>query len=348
MDDIIPSVLSGRQLNSTLLLQSLIVPDEPIAQRYIGLAILHILLGLWICLSNLSQVVTILMDRQLRRTPRNLLMVNVSVSELIIGVFSCPLYTDSLLHGMWRHSASACISYEAIFYLQAGISLLAVLMVSVERFYYILSPKMLEGSGNGIFSGILIFLPWGIGLSLILPMYMEGADVFNVRFEGDVCIILWKKQFQIVTCFTSFFGPSFLVLTMMVAVIVLFFIFSVTAKIRCVDMHFDDKSGKEALFAVCMSSCFSVCLPFPLYICLLMHLFCTQEECIASEAVWGAVMILAMIKSGVMPLVWLVYADVRQAYRSVLARRWRAPRHRSNSFMLYDEVSSQSTVMTQI
>ena len=66
----------------------------------------------------LFQVANLLLDRKLRRQPRSVLIVSISVSELLVAGFLCPLYTDSLVRGPWRHGLLLCSLYEAVFYLQ--------------------------------------------------------------------------------------------------------------------------------------------------------------------------------------------------------------------------------------
>ena len=63
----------------------------------------------------------LLLDRKLRRQPRSVLIVSISVSELLVAGFLCPLYTDSLVRGPWRHGLLLCSLYEAVFYLQVGM-----------------------------------------------------------------------------------------------------------------------------------------------------------------------------------------------------------------------------------
>lgn len=62
-----------------------------------------------------------LLDRKLRDQPRTVLMVSIGVAELVVAGVLCPLYTDSLLRGPWRHGPVTCSVYEAIFYLQVCV-----------------------------------------------------------------------------------------------------------------------------------------------------------------------------------------------------------------------------------
>ncbi|XP_071103760.1 histamine H3 receptor-like [Haliotis cracherodii] len=335
--------------NSTLLTVSVMSPAYPVPEHYIILAIGHILLTLWICFSNTTIIITIGMDPHLRIVPKNLLIVNSAVTELIVGLFCCPLYTDSLLHGTWRNSRGACITYELVFYIQVCISVLSVLIINVERFYYLLSPRMMDGSGKGILTSVLILLPWVIGVGLVAPMYSEGIAMNNLQTtDAGHCVILWKWKFQIVTCFASFFAPSFLVISMMTTVVIVYVIFGILAKRGNREVHTEEKPCRESLHTVLLASFVCVGMLFPVFFCLLMYLFCNSNNssCIRSDTLWGITMYLAMIKSGVMPLVWLVSTDIRHAVLSTWNRnrcRSRPVLQRSYSFTLSLASSTRST-----
>lgn len=73
-----------------------------------------------------------------------------------------------------------CIVYEVIFYAQVSISTLSVLVLIVERFYYLLTPRMMDGSGKLCVTATLIALPWVIGSAMVVPMFLNGAKaIFN-------------------------------------------------------------------------------------------------------------------------------------------------------------------------
>ncbi|CAG5129811.1 unnamed protein product [Candidula unifasciata] len=310
--------------NSTLLTQSLVPERNPHHSDHLGLCIVHILMALWACLANCSQIVNVALSPSLRHQPKNILVLNVCITDLIIGAFLCPLYSDSLMQGTWRHDVDTCIVYEVIFYAQVSISTLSVLVLIVERFYYLLTPRMMDGSGKNCVTTVLTALPWVIGSALVVPMFLNGARAsFN---EGTrSCQILWKKKFQAVTVFVSFFCPAFLVLSMTAAVVMLYVIFSVIAKRRDLGPYPDRFLMRDSLRVVLLSSFVCVFLQFPFFIVLLMEIFCQRdisnnyEPCGQSEYTWAVVAVITMLKPGLMPLTWLAYTDIRSGFQ---VRNW--------------------------
>uniref|UniRef100_A0A0B7AHM3 G-protein coupled receptors family 1 profile domain-containing protein n=1 Tax=Arion vulgaris TaxID=1028688 RepID=A0A0B7AHM3_9EUPU len=307
----------GEQLqNSTLLTQGLVPETHSHHGDHLSLCIVHIMMALWVCLANTSQIINIMLSSTLRYKPKNLLAVNVCVIELIVGGFLCPLYSDSLMQGTWRHDVNTCILYEVIFYAQVSISTLAVLVLVVERFYYLLSPRMMEGSGKRFVTVILLLLPWVVGSSLVVPAFLTGARAtFNEITKS--CQILWKRKYQAVTVFVSFFCPAFLLLAMTAAVVMLYVIFSVTAKRRNLGPNPERYTMRDSLRVVLFSSFTCVILQFPFFIVLLLEMFCKShpEPCGQSETTWAVVTMITMLKPGVMPLIWLAYTDVRNGFK---------------------------------
>nr|KAG5695514.1 hypothetical protein BaRGS_008017 [Batillaria attramentaria] len=343
------------------------------------LTLVHILLALWAWLANSTQMINLLLDRNLRRQPRTALLIGVSVAELLVAGLLCPLYTDSLLRGPWRHGVVTCSTYEAIFYLQVCISSLAVLVLNVERFYFLLAPGMLQGAGKRRVTALLTILPWVVGLLVVVPLYTRGAHATLDHVPGlhhRTCVVHWRRDLHVLTVFVSFLAPAFLLLATAVAVLLLYVISAMRAHeslseaplSRDATHHttnsawgpqngtpggsmdggprrgriarlteLDAKTRRECMLAVLASSMLCVVLQFPFFAVLLLQLFCQQpapstapsdsrasllpdaalgshpdpRDCHFSDTVWAAVMMTGMAKPGIMPLVWLIYSDIR-------------------------------------
>ncbi|PVD19929.1 hypothetical protein C0Q70_20423 [Pomacea canaliculata] len=186
------------------------------------------------------EIINLLLDRKLRDQPRTVLMVSIGVAELVVAGVLCPLYTDSLLRGPWRHGPVTCSVYEAIFYLQVCVcerdtkredeeeenvcvSSLAVLVFNVERLYFLLAPSMLTGRGKGRVTVLLTSLPWAVGILLVLPLYLHGAHATTVSGgPHSTCVVHWQPHLHVLTIFVSFFAPGFLVLVTLVVVLLLY------------------------------------------------------------------------------------------------------------------------------
>ncbi|XP_076443713.1 D(1B) dopamine receptor-like isoform X2 [Babylonia areolata] len=355
------------------------------------LALVHILMALWAWLANVTQMVNVLQDAKLRRQPRTALILSISVSELVVAGFLCPLYTDSLVRGPWRHGLLLCSAYEAVFYLQVCVSSLAVLVFNVERFYYMAAPHLLQApSRRGHATALLTSLPWLIGLLVVVPVFTRGTQAAMEHVAGlhhRTCVVQWDRTLHIVTVFIVFLAPSFLMLATAVTVLLLYVLFSIRTH-EAVSLesgsgssssHHPDRrwslsdavgsrdgqacsgssrrgrtrhhSGmqelegkfkKECVLSVCLSTFLAVGLQFPFFTLLLLQVFCQPpahhpssessvfsflpessssssgtagpNSCQFSDTAWTTCMMLGMAKPGLLPLVWLVYSDIRAGF----------------------------------
>ncbi|GFR66885.1 G protein-coupled receptor 84 [Elysia marginata] len=169
----------SRLQNSTLLTQSFVGENDGRNDHFLGLTIYYIFLAFWVGVANSSQIINVVFSPGLRSQPKNILICNVCVAELIMGVFLCPMYTDTLMQGTWRHDLTTYIVYELTFYCQVCITTLAVLVVAVERLYFLLTPNMMDGSGTRCMTALLVLLPWTIGASLVVPIFKFGTITFS-------------------------------------------------------------------------------------------------------------------------------------------------------------------------
>ncbi|XP_059175852.1 uncharacterized protein LOC131955666 [Physella acuta] len=296
--------------NSTLLTQGLGLADN---RDHLQLCVVHILLALWGCLANSSQIVNILFSRQLRSQLKNVCFLNLCLVELVNAGFLCPLYSDTLMQGTWRHSVTTCVVYELTFYTQVCVSTLGVLAVLLERFYYLLT---LRTSQVKVWSTALLATPWLLGLLLVLPLFWYGSSARLSLVSGS-CEIIWKKHYQTLTIFASFFCPAFLDLALVAALVMMHVMLSVVARKPEFQSNQDRTVLCESLRVMLLTSFTCVLLQFPFFLVLLLDMFCQREQsagCGQPEGTWAGVMMLIMLKPGVTPLTGLAYSDLRRGF----------------------------------
>ena len=111
---------------------------------------------------------------------------------------------------------------------QVCISSLAVLVLNVERFYFLLAPRLLQlAPAKHYVTALLTSLPWLVSVVVIAPLYTRGARATLEHVTGlhhRTCIVEWDRSLHIVTVFFAFLAPAFLLLTTAVAVLLLYVI----------------------------------------------------------------------------------------------------------------------------
>ena len=285
---------------------------------------------------------------------------------------------------------------------QVCISSLAVLVLNVERFYFLLAPRLLQlAPAKRYVTALLTSLPWLVSVVVIAPLYKRGARATLEHVAGlhhRTCIVEWDRSLHIVTVFFAFLAPAFLLLTTAVAVLLLYVISAARASHESrsgvgeaagepspgtgtslwphrepehvvMDVgtrrrrnfsglqELDTRTKRECVLAVCVSSFLSVGLQFPFFALLLLQQFCHHPQpppassaepapvallpdsglhvlsgdsaevgsCQFSDIAWATCMMLGMAKPGLLPLVWLLYSDIRAglSLRACWCSTWR-------------------------
>lgn len=263
------------------------------------------------------------------------------------------------------------------------MSSLAVLVLNLERFYFLLAPRLLQAPARRHVTTLLTSLPWVVSVAVVVPLFLCGARATSEHVPGlhhRTCVVVWDRTLHIVTVFVTFLAPAFLLLATSVAVLLIYVISAARAHEVTtrgseepvsvpVDprwhhsapesavmggrtrrrnfsglQELDSKTKRECVTAVCASSFLSVGLQFPFFTLLLLQKFCehsqhytaqssssytadvppesalhtvlgsqdnTGSSCQFSDLAWATCMILGMAKPGVLPVVWLLYADIR-------------------------------------
>lgn len=83
--------------------------------------------------------IIILKVRRLRN-PSGFLLVNLAVSDILVGVLLLPFSIPAVLHGKWTMSSTACEFNGFLQHALSAVSVLTVLSVSIDRYFAILTP----------------------------------------------------------------------------------------------------------------------------------------------------------------------------------------------------------------
>ncbi|XP_072040147.1 muscarinic acetylcholine receptor M1-like [Amphiura filiformis] len=181
-------------------------PTMTMAQ-IISIAIVSGIASLTTVFGNILVIVAFFRERRLR-VIGNYFVMSMAIADLLIGIFSMPLYTMYLLLGMWPLGPFICDIWLALDYVCCAASVLGILMISVDRYRSLSSPMTYRSEMTRLRACILIFLGWLFsallfGVPIIGWQYFEGnrtiaEDQCEVQFlsdptytTGSIILIYW-------------------------------------------------------------------------------------------------------------------------------------------------------------
>lgn len=126
------------------------------------------------------------------RTPMNLLLVSISVSDLLVSVVGTPFSFAASVHGKWLIGRAGCVWYGFINACLGIVSLISLAVLSYERYCTIMAPTMADGRD---FRAVL----GGIGFSWLYAVLWSvpplfGWSRYGPEGPGTTCSVDWKTQ----------------------------------------------------------------------------------------------------------------------------------------------------------
>ncbi|RUS86324.1 hypothetical protein EGW08_005909 [Elysia chlorotica] len=275
-----------------------------------ALNIVRLGLSIWIICSHIAIIVFILGKQILRTQPKNLLIVNVALVNMLLGVFVIP----GKLHFILNPSHVPCnlaVAWDFIAnYFQPSVALFAVLSLVFERFVYVYTEKRqrkIKPLAQILGTIVLLVVPWLISTLFLLPIYFGGL-VAKAR-DPNMCLYKTDDHFFVATQLISFIPPSLGV----------FILAPFTGLLDCLRpkrCFYKPLTPKgESMTVTTVVTLFSIFAeaPFCIVRVLMMRLECNTPDCTRFSETLTVTWWVRIIKTAVFPFVWLFYTDIRDA-----------------------------------
>lgn len=274
-----------------------------------GLNIGRLTLAIWILASHLALILFVLAKASLRRQPKNLLIVNVSLTNLLMGVFLIPAKLHFIL-APGNHEGDCGLSMGWTLlneYYQVCVALLSVFGLVLERLVYVYTERRgtyLTRCATWVNCALYFLLPWVVAAILIIPMFYE-ALVQPVAEE--YCAYRVRDYYFMVLQILSFLPAA-------VAVFITAPLAGLMDCLRSEKCTYTPSTprGESLVIAVLVSVLAVFCeTPYFVVRMLIMCLECNNPFCSRFNEGVTAGMWLRIAKASLMPFLWLVYSDIR-------------------------------------
>ncbi|XP_077164261.1 pinopsin-like isoform X2 [Paroedura picta] len=160
-----------------------------------GLAAAASCLGLILlagCLNNLLALLLFARFRALR-TPLNLVLLNISLSDLLVCLFGTPLSFAAAVRGRWLLGHAACQWYGFANACLGIVSLVSLSILSYERYVMVLQRRAKGNISSYQKSWLYIATSWLYSLMWTLPP-LFGWSSYGLEGPGLICSVTWHLR----------------------------------------------------------------------------------------------------------------------------------------------------------
>ncbi|XP_002733411.1 muscarinic acetylcholine receptor M2-like [Saccoglossus kowalevskii] len=143
---------------------------------------------------NSMVILAFIIDKRVR-TVSHYFLLSMSTADLIVGLFSMPLYTMYLILGYWPLSSDICDVWLSIDYVCCAASIFGILTISIDRYRSLTEPMLYRNKMTKRHAIIIILVTWTFSICLFfLPImgwqYFEGERTVpdgacEVQFLND-------------------------------------------------------------------------------------------------------------------------------------------------------------------
>ncbi|XP_077410535.1 teleost multiple tissue opsin b [Vanacampus margaritifer] len=126
------------------------------------------------------------------RTPINLLLVSISLSDLLVSVLGTPFSFAASIRGRWLIGRAGCVWYGFVNACLGIVSLISLAVLSYERYCTMTVPNMADGRDfRPALAGICF--SWFYSMAWTLPPLL-GWSRYGPEGPGTTCSVDWRSQ----------------------------------------------------------------------------------------------------------------------------------------------------------
>lgn len=151
---------------------------------------------------NFLVILSFYCERRLRK-PKHLFILSLAAADFIIGIFSMPIYSLYLVIGYWPLGSLACDIWLSIDYACCEVSVLNLIMISVDRLWAVKYPLKYRRKMNSFTAIVMIIPTW------TLPFILYFTSIV-----GWPHFAKHKNPRPSTECYVSFLTDSPLFLTL--------------------------------------------------------------------------------------------------------------------------------------
>lgn len=236
-----------------------------------GVATTYIILAVLIIVLNTFLLIVIISSSTLRARMSNKLVVNLTVANLIVGVFTCPFLAEAIIANEWIHGCNFHIVSTVLSeFVQNFVSSWGMVVLLVHCLCQLKNypgPDFLNRLPALVRQAVptmAIVFPWLATVACVLPLFLAGVrrDLWDYRFRS--CLVLLREWAMNLMAFTICFLPSAINIGLVVTILILYRRRRQNAEL---DTRLVRKERHDRPFAHVFAAVVTVILMVPKHIC---------------------------------------------------------------------------------
>ena len=290
----------------------------------------------WIILINIIFVTAIKSSSHVKKKSLHWFLINLAVADLMVGLLVAPFSIGVM--GYWQLGDFGCHVWILADVLLCCVSLFALLAINIDRLVFVMKPLTYTMVMRKTICAIIIVFSW----------LLASAVMFSVLFTEQVhskdwqCYISLAPVYAIGSSIVSFFLPALLVINANVCIVII-----VTRKTRTkrkarIYLEKSPEDGpalaansrlvmatmvearerasrdsnqklKRSALMMCIANSFYLLMWFPFFLLNILIAFGLYKDISVFSlefCVW-----LGYANSGLNPLLWMIYPDIRKAFK---------------------------------
>ncbi|KAG9465898.1 hypothetical protein GDO78_017559 [Eleutherodactylus coqui] len=137
-------------------------------------------------------VLVLFCQYKILRSPINLLLMNISMSDLMVCILGTPFSFAASIQGRWLIGEAGCIWYGFVNTLFGTVSLVSLAVLSYERYSTMLGNTEADVTNyKKAWLGILV--SWSYSLFWTLPP-LFGWSSYGLEGPGTTCSVNWHSR----------------------------------------------------------------------------------------------------------------------------------------------------------
>lgn len=117
-------------------------------------------------------------------------IINLSVADLMLCSVNLPLSVSNFLNRGWIHGDLLCELFPLLRYGNVAVSLLSVMVITINRFVMITHPKIYSMAFRPVTIGAMIVATWLISFGPLLPTWAGWWGKFGFDKKVGTCTII--------------------------------------------------------------------------------------------------------------------------------------------------------------
>ena len=269
------------------------------------------------------------------------LLMNLAVADLLVGLVVIPCAIYYTVFNYWHIGKVACNIWILSDVLLCCASLFGLLTINIDRLVFVIKPLTYTMVMRKAIGVCLIVFSWLLAIGLMVPLVVTD----QIRATQGHCYMLAAPVYAIGSALVSFFLPALLVIITNVCIVVL--VSRKTKRKRKASIYLDksydnrptltaggpmvmptmvearerasrdgNRQLKKAVVTICVANSFYLIMWLPFFLVnalIALGLYRGISSFAMEFCIW-----LGYANSGLNPLIWMLYPDVRKAMKHAI------------------------------